>query len=519
MRRLRSPFAVAKTRALTLSTRTHFASRTAPYSTGCPYHHRLVSEHTGGPESLATPLRPFEDLPFMEASEIVEMGGFINMLDIFKRMRQKYGNVVRTISPIAGMNAVYVLHPDDIKVVYDNEGEYPISVGSLVWPMMKSYAEHGMSFMGFVHGKEWRKLRSTVQKGLSLHADSISYLPFFNRTIGAALEHLPAYSERTDLFCSKLAVEMAASFIFGRGVGTLDGTASPEDVKFVDQVHKVNDLTNLFLHRDPATVVGQEWQELSDAMGFIIDRTRVHMAQTLRNLPTEGTAPYISRLMARVREGAISEKEGAEVIVGLYHSAVETTSATLQWLLYNLAREPTVQNRIREECEKVLGGRELSPQNIDEIPYLRCVLKESMRVTPTVIGNTRILHKSVVLGGHTIPSHTLFVIAPHAIAMDPTIFPDPERFIPERHLREGRKARSIVNPLHDSRLVHMPFSMGPRMCPGANISATESSGFLVKLTQRYRLTLKSGEPAPTKAAFLTVRPVPLPKYGISPICV
>jgi cytochrome P450 len=62
----------------------------------------------------------------------------------------------------------------------------------------------------------------------------------------------------------------------------------------------------------------------------------------------------------------------------------ETTASALSWLLYHLSTHPEIQQKVRDEVERVLNGRPLTSELMRELPYTSHVIKENMRIQPPV---------------------------------------------------------------------------------------------------------------------------------------
>lgn len=92
------------------------------------------------------------------------------------------------------------------------------------------------------------------------------------------------------------------------------------------------------------------------------------------------------------------------ILINLNCSNAKTSSAVAT-LLYNLAKYPIKQERLRNEIKGFLPNIDspLGPESLSRVPYLRACLKESMRVQPVTDGNMRAAGKDMVLGGYQIP--------------------------------------------------------------------------------------------------------------------
>nr|CAB3235638.1 cytochrome P450 2C42-like [Phallusia mammillata] len=83
------------------------------------------------------------------------------------------------------------------------------------------------------------------------------------------------------------------------------------------------------------------------------------------------------------------------------------------------------------------------------------------------------------LMGYDIPAGTTIIPNFHAVHMDPTIWPEPEKFDPYRHIdKEGKF-------VHSHKII--PFSLGPRFCPGEQLARVEAYIYFAKLLQKYKI--------------------------------
>ncbi|KAL5564940.1 hypothetical protein UlMin_028104 [Ulmus minor] len=142
-------------------------------------------------------------------------------------------------------------------------------------------------------------------------------------------------------------------------------------------------------------------------------------------------------------------------------AGIETSATTLEWLMAELVRNPSVLKKTQEEVRRVVGKKtKVDVNDISSMTYLKCVIKESLRIHPTVpLLVPRETTTSVQIGGYHIPAKTRVVINAFAIQRDPSVWEKPEEFLPERF---------ESNPL-DFKGQHyqfIPFGFGRRQCPG-----------------------------------------------------
>ncbi|XP_046971680.1 probable cytochrome P450 6a14 [Vanessa cardui] len=172
----------------------------------------------------------------------------------------------------------------------------------------------------------------------------------------------------------------------------------------------------------------------------------------------------------------------------------ETSATTGQFAAYELARNPHIQAKAREEIKRVLTkyGGDCTYEAQSEMVYINMILDETMRMHPPMRALFRRCTKEYKLPNSevTIDEGTLVFVPIHAIQMDPDIFPDPERFEPDRFSQENKKN---MHPCH-----WMPFGEGPRKCLGLRQGYIQSKLALVKLLHNYELLLDDRTQVPTE---------------------
>ncbi|XP_033171506.1 probable cytochrome P450 4d14 [Drosophila mauritiana] len=160
----------------------------------------------------------------------------------------------------------------------------------------------------------------------------------------------------------------------------------------------------------------------------------------------------------------------------------DTTTSSIAFTCYLLARHPEVQARVFQEVRDVLGEDKSAPvtmQLLGELKYLECVIKESLRLFPSVPLIGRYISQDTVLDGKLIPADSNVVIFIYHAQRDPDYFPDPEKFIPERFSME-RKGE--INPF-----AYTPFSAGPRNCIGQKFAMLEMKSTISKMVRHFEL--------------------------------
>ena len=163
----------------------------------------------------------------------------------------------------------------------------------------------------------------------------------------------------------------------------------------------------------------------------------------------------------------------------------ETTAVALAWTWYLLAKHPDVEGRVRAEVGEALAGRRPTFRDVPRLPYTKTVIEEVLRIYPPVYAVARDVVADDVIAGRRIPRGTTVIISPYITHHLPEIWPEPEKFDPDRFT----PARSAGRP----RFAWFPFLGGPHQCIGQDFAMTEATLIVAMVTQRFRLSLASRE--------------------------
>jgi len=175
----------------------------------------------------------------------------------------------------------------------------------------------------------------------------------------------------------------------------------------------------------------------------------------------------------------------------------ETTSLALTWTWYLLSQNPAPRAQFERELDVVLHGRPPEYSDLADLPYLRMVVDEAMRLYPPAWGFSRQALSDDTLSGFRLPRGWLAFVIPYALHRHPRYWQNPESFDPDRFSPE----RSAERP----KFVYLPFGAGPRRCIGDQFALIETHLTLATFAQSYRLQLVPGhkvDPWP----LITLRP-------------
>ncbi|CAD7079518.1 unnamed protein product [Hermetia illucens] len=210
-----------------------------------------------------------------------------------------------------------------------------------------------------------------------------------------------------------------------------------------------------------------------------------------------------SQKLGRVTFGEIVAQAFLFFIAGF-----ETSSTTMLFSLYELALNPDIQEKARQEIETVLTKYEgkLTYEAVKDMVYVDQIISESLRKYPPVVNLIRQPFKDYRVPGTKIilEKGTSVFIPVFSIHRDPEIFPNPDVFDPDRFTPEQMKSRHPMS--------FLGFGEGPRNCIGLRFGRMQSRIGLITLLKNYRLKPCAKTPIPM--VFAVRRPVLSPKFGI-----
>ena len=149
----------------------------------------------------------------------------------------------------------------------------------------------------------------------------------------------------------------------------------------------------------------------------------------------------------------------------LFVGGSETTTTSVEWIMSELLINPEKLEKLKEELRRVVGEKnQVQESDIPRLPYFEAVMKEVFRLHPPgPLLLPRKAERDVQVGGYTIPKDTQILVNAWAIGRDPSIWPNPEAFEPERFLSMKMDYKG-----QDFELI--PFGSGKRICPGLSFA-------------------------------------------------
>ncbi|PNF27066.1 Cytochrome P450 4C1 [Cryptotermes secundus] len=205
----------------------------------------------------------------------------------------------------------------------------------------------------------------------------------------------------------------------------------------------------------------------------------------------------------------LTDEEIGEEVDTFMFEGHDTTSAGISWTLYLLGLHPDVQDKVYQEQKSIFQGsdRTVTTKDLSEMKYLERVIKESLRLYPSVPGIGRTLNEDVQMGEFTIPAGCTVHLHIYFLHRNPDQFPNPEKFDPDNFLPERVAKRHPY--------AYIPFSAGPRNCIGQKFALLEEKTVLSYILRHYRLRALESREDIKPVADLVLRPENGIKLNIS----
>lgn len=204
----------------------------------------------------------------------------------------------------------------------------------------------------------------------------------------------------------------------------------------------------------------------------------------------DGTAPrdLATKLMTTPdpQTGALfSDREMVDEVATFFLAGHETAASALAWALYLLAESPEWQDRLAQEAQASLAPDFAAMRNL---PLARSVFKEALRLYPPVAMTVRECARPETLRDRKAAKGAQIVLSPWHLHRHERLWDNPDAFDPGRWDTDNGKACQ--------RDAYIPFSAGPRACPGAGFAMIEGPLILSSLLRAYRLAPGQARPVP-----------------------
>eukprot|EP00756_Hemistasia_phaeocysticola_P021467 Hpha_TRINITY_DN15777_c1_g4::TRINITY_DN15777_c1_g4_i1::g.40296::m.40296/K20495/CYP704B1; long-chain fatty acid omega-monooxygenase len=178
----------------------------------------------------------------------------------------------------------------------------------------------------------------------------------------------------------------------------------------------------------------------------------------------------------RSRGQAFDEKDLRDLVLNFILAGRDTTAAVQTWMVLELSRNPEVLRRCEEESRR--------ETDVNRMHFLQAVFQETLRLHPSVPTDFKeCIRDDVLPDGTKVHAGVLIGFHPIAACQNPEVFPEPEKFKPERWMNEAGECRSY------DEYTYPCFNAGPRLCLGRHMAALEAKMVISELISELRLEI------------------------------
>ncbi|XP_068995381.1 cytochrome P450 11C1 [Embiotoca jacksoni] len=482
-------------------------------------------------------VRSFEEIPHTGRN------GWYNLVkfwreDRFRQLHKHMEGTFNALGPIyrenmGTLNSVNIILPSDISELFQSEGLHPRRMTLQPWATHREIRKHSKGVF-LKNGEEWRADRLQLNKEVMMSAAVKRFLPLLDEVAGDFCRMLQARVEKEgrggegrrsltldpspDLF--RFALEASCHVIYGERIGLFSSSPSLESQQFIWAVERMLTTTPPLLYLPPRLLLrigAPLWTQHATAWDHIFSHAEARIQKGYQRLSSSqgrgsvvGAAggEYTGVLGQLMEKGQLSLDLIKANITELMAGGVDTTAVPLQFALFELGRNPEVQERVRQEVKASWAQAGGDPQKaLQGAPILKGTIKEVLRLYPVGITVQRYPVKDIVLQNYHIPAGTMVQACLYPMGRSTEVFEDPLRFDPGRwSSREGGQRGGGFRSL--------AFGFGARQCVGRRIAENEMQLLLMHILLRFHLSVSSSEDLKTTVT-LILQPETPPRITFS----
>uniref|UniRef100_A0A4X2KU11 Cholesterol side-chain cleavage enzyme, mitochondrial n=1 Tax=Vombatus ursinus TaxID=29139 RepID=A0A4X2KU11_VOMUR len=388
---------------------------------------RRVQLPVRGGELSALPLRVQGPRPYNEIP-LKGNNGWMNLLHFWMEngMRNMHVRTVQRfqeLGPIyreklGNVESVFIINPDDAARLFGAEGPYPERFSIPPWVAYHTIMKKPIGVL-FKSSESWKKDRVFLNQFV-LAVDSMNNFERlltpvsedFVKKIYKGIERSKQGKFTVDLSQDlfRFAFESICNLLFGERLGVLEDFVDPEAQKFIDAVSTMFHTSVPMLNIPPELfrmVRAKTWRDHVASWDLIFDRAEGYVRNFFQDqkMGPKVTECYPGILYSLLHKNAMNFEDIKANVIEMMAAGVDTTSITLQWCLYEMARNLKVQDMLRAE---VLAAQRDAQGDMKKmlksVPLLKAAIKETLRLHPIAVTIQRYIPSDLVLQDYMIPA-------------------------------------------------------------------------------------------------------------------
>ncbi|KAM3876901.1 cytochrome P450 27C1 [Diretmus argenteus] len=459
------------------------------------------------PGSLITPpaarnkpgVKTLEEMPgpstVANLIEFFYRDGFSRIHEIQMEHKQKYGNIFK--SRFGPQLVVSIADRDLVAQVLRAEGMAPQRANMESW---KEYRDLRGRSTGLIsaEGENWLNMRSVLRQLIMRPRDVAVFSDDMNKVVDDLVQRVLILRSQeddgatvlnvNDLFF-KYAMEGVAAIFYECRLGCLENDIPQETQDYISALHLMfsSFKTTMYAGAIPKwlrPIIPKPWEEFCSSWDGLFKFSQIHVDKRLEEIKAQlerGEEVKGGVLTHMLVTKEMNLEEIYANITEMLLAGVDTTSFTLSWASYLLARHPQAQQQIYAEVRRTLGHETVpTADDVPRLPLIRGLVKETLRLFPVLPGNGRITQDDLVVGGYFIPKGTQLALCHYTTSLDEDSFLGASDFRPDRWIRKDTTSRV-------DNFGSIPFGYGIRSCIGRRVAELELHLALARLIQKFHI--------------------------------
>jgi len=445
---------------------------------------KKTGEVVKGPPAILSQKKLLTKLPEQQ-EEIIEKYGDVSTIFLFSKL------------------CVVISNPETIKDIMVNQWETYERPDVTVLESMKELVEESLFSLDT---ENWRITRKALNSGFKynflnlLIPTMVSIVNKLGDIFEYKLQNNNIINFDLQPWLTRFTTEIIGVVGFGLEFGALDDKEE-EDPEFVKHVNRImSESTNIlayipyyYLLPTPGNKsIKKAVKAISIAATEVIKKRKQLIEENNNN--NENIQFPNDLLQIMIENDHFSSKSIISNAMGFLIAGSETTSISLAWTLFELAKNQDIQEKARKEILSVINedDKEITLKKIQQLKYLQNIIKESLRFYPPAWMNARVTPKdeAVEIDNVILPPKTILLIPILGIHRSKKYWGETaDQFIPERWDKENITSGKYPEP---PRGAYLPFNIGIRDCIGKRFADLEMKIALTVLLTKFQFTPVEG---------------------------
>ncbi|OCT60935.1 hypothetical protein XELAEV_18046959mg [Xenopus laevis] len=423
--------------------------------------------------------------------------GFGRIHEIQQKHTRQYGRIFK--SHFGPQFVVSIADKDLVAQVIRAERDAPQRANMESWHEYRELRGRSTGLIS-AEGEKWLNMRSVLRQKILRPRDVAMYTGGVNEVIGDLVKKIHKLRAQesdgltvtnvNDLYF-KYSMEAIATVLYECRLGCLDDIIPQQTKEYIAALELMFSMfkTTMYAGAIPKwlrTIIPKPWREFCRSWDGLFKFSQLHVDHRLRQIESQldkGEQVQGGVLTHLLLSKELDLEEIYANMTEMLLAGVDTTSFTLSWATYLLAKNPSIQESVYQQIVQNLGKDQVpTAEDVTKIPMVRAVVKETLRLFPVLPGNGRVTQDDLVLDGYLIPKGTQLALCHYSTSYDDKCFPGAEEFKPERWIRSGYLERK-------ENFGSIPFGNGIRSCIGRRVAELEIHLLLIQLLQNFEIKL------------------------------